>query len=209
MNQQNIQLFLISNQKKFNAEQIPQITERLKKMSDNDLTVISSADYKDPTFILILSLFFGALGVDRFILGEIGIGVLKLLTGGCLGVLTIIDWITIMDRTKQKKYETFCNAVNVSSLASNNSDYVEPLVDSNNLLKECVIVAGEEKKIKIGSLPNGLQNSDLVFKSNDESIAKVNDYGIITGVSVGITTIDIKTKSGAYSAHILTNVVDE
>ncbi len=50
---------------------------------------------KSKTTALILSILFGGLGVDRFYLGYSGMGVLKLLTGGCFGVLYIIDIINI------------------------------------------------------------------------------------------------------------------
>ncbi len=50
---------------------------------------------KDKTLALILSILLGGLGVDRFYLGYTGMGVLKLLTGGCFGVLWIIDIINI------------------------------------------------------------------------------------------------------------------
>lgn len=35
-------------------------------------------------------------------LGDTGMGVLKLLTGGLCGILTIIDWFTVTKRTKEK-----------------------------------------------------------------------------------------------------------
>lgn len=50
---------------------------------------------KDKTIALILSILLGGLGVDRFYLGYTGMGVLKLLTGGCFGVLWIIDIVNI------------------------------------------------------------------------------------------------------------------
>lgn len=50
---------------------------------------------KNKTTALILSILAGGIGVDRFYLGYTGMGVLKLLTGGCFGVLWIIDIVNI------------------------------------------------------------------------------------------------------------------
>lgn len=50
---------------------------------------------KSKTTALILSILTGGLGVDRFYLGYTGVGVLKLLTAGCFGILYIIDIINI------------------------------------------------------------------------------------------------------------------
>lgn len=50
---------------------------------------------KSKTTALILSVLLGGLGVDRFYLGYTGMGVLKLLTAGCFGVLTVLDIINI------------------------------------------------------------------------------------------------------------------
>ena len=50
---------------------------------------------KSKTTALILSILVGGLGIDRFYLGYTGMGVLKLLTGGCFGILYIIDIVNI------------------------------------------------------------------------------------------------------------------
>jgi len=63
---------------------------------------------KNKTVAIILSLFLGALGVDRFYLGYTGLGVLKLLTLGGLGVWALIDLIRIITgnlKPKDGNYE--------------------------------------------------------------------------------------------------------
>jgi len=44
---------------------------------------------------LVMSIVFGQLGVDRFIMGHVGLGVLKLITFGGFGIWWIIDVILI------------------------------------------------------------------------------------------------------------------
>lgn len=56
---------------------------------------IYSARRKDPQLILLTALagFIGLAGVQRFILGQIGMGILYFLTGGLCLIGTIIDLV--------------------------------------------------------------------------------------------------------------------
>ena len=104
MDQQKLDLFIMTNQKYFPAEKMIYLREKLKNLDESKELLLSSLEFKDPTTLLLVSIFLGSLGVDRFMLGETGMGVLKLLTGGCCGILTIIDWFSVSKRAKEKNF---------------------------------------------------------------------------------------------------------
>ncbi|SEJ76727.1 TM2 domain-containing protein [Cyclobacterium xiamenense] len=70
----------------------------LKDMNDEQAALFSQvyrARRKDSQMILILTLigFFGFAGLHRFILGQIGLGILYLLTVGLCFIGTIVDLV--------------------------------------------------------------------------------------------------------------------
>lgn len=104
MDTSKIDMYVMTNQKYLPAEKIVFIKEKLKNVDEERFALISSVEFKDPTTILLISLFLGTFGVDRFMLGETGMGVLKLLTGGLCGILTIIDWFSVQKKAKENNF---------------------------------------------------------------------------------------------------------
>lgn len=54
------------------------LTQRLEKLDDDKVAAVGIVALKNPVVGLVLGLFFGGLGVDRFYKGDIGLGLLKL-----------------------------------------------------------------------------------------------------------------------------------
>jgi TM2 domain-containing membrane protein YozV len=104
MDAQKVDMWVMSNGKFFESHQVLQIKEKLLAADESKWTMVQTLQFKDPTLLLILSIFFGSLGVDRFIIGDTGLGVGKLLTCGGLGIWAIIDWFLIMGVTRQKNF---------------------------------------------------------------------------------------------------------
>jgi TM2 domain-containing membrane protein YozV len=105
MESQKLDMFLMTNAKFFDGTQLPMIKEQLSKLDDSKFIQLQSLNLKDPSTILIVSILGGNLGIDRFMLGETGLGVAKLLTCGGLGIWTIVDWFIIQARTKETNLE--------------------------------------------------------------------------------------------------------
>jgi TM2 domain-containing membrane protein YozV len=60
---------------------------------------------KSPTVALVLSICLGVLGIDRFYLGNIGLGIGKLVTFGGLYIWAVIDAFQIMGATRSQNFQ--------------------------------------------------------------------------------------------------------
>lgn len=105
MDKSKVDMYIMTNAKYFDTTAIPMIRTRLENLSEDSFLLLQTVELKDPTVSLIVSILLGTLGIDRFLIGDIGMGILKLLTAGLCGILTIIDWFLIMKRTKEKNLE--------------------------------------------------------------------------------------------------------
>ncbi len=106
MDVKKVEQFLVMNSKCLPASKAMFLKEKLLEMDDSKFVLLQTVSFQDPQLIMILSIFLGGLGVDRFMLGDTGMGILKLLTCGGLGILWIMDIVSSQDRAKEKNFQT-------------------------------------------------------------------------------------------------------
>jgi hypothetical protein len=106
MDEQRINQVLMAYADKLPPMSIESLKSRIlfSHLDENSLQILLM-QMKDPTISLILSILTGSVGVDRFYIGDIGMGIGKLLTGGGCGIWWLIDIFLIMDATRQKNLE--------------------------------------------------------------------------------------------------------
>lgn len=101
MTQNNIDLYIEKHKKHFPAESIDYIRKMLNETADEKIPEILAVKLRNPLSMLFVSMFLGSFGIDRFMIGDIGTGMFKLLTFGLYGLLTVADCFTVMRKTRE------------------------------------------------------------------------------------------------------------
>ncbi|MBQ2441122.1 MAG: TM2 domain-containing protein [Paludibacteraceae bacterium] len=100
MEKEKIDQFLMINGKNFPEIMQQQIRNKLASLDESKASMVLGTEWKSPTIGFLLAFFLGSLGVDRFWLGQTGLGILKLVTCGGAGLWSLIDLFTVFGRTK-------------------------------------------------------------------------------------------------------------
>lgn len=111
VDKQRVDRFLEENKKRFPKDKLVALKDKLEKMDESQFARVSSTKLKSPTSTFFVSLFLGELGIDRFMVGDVGLGILKLLTLGCCGILYIIDWFVVPKKAKEKNFNNIMMTV--------------------------------------------------------------------------------------------------
>ena len=112
----NADMYLMTNHSFFPPEKMPYIRQLLSNIPEEQLGILYSLNLKNPTTILLLSIFLGYLGVDRFVLGDVGIGVGKLLTAGACAVWWLVDIFFVMGRTREVNFNNLMHLIGMTGM---------------------------------------------------------------------------------------------
>ncbi len=105
MEVKKVDQFMMANSKFLPATKAMFLKEKLLEIDDTKFMLIQSTEFIDPSTIMFMAIFLGFLGVDRFMLGDTTMGVVKLLTVGGLGILSIMDIISSQERAKEANFQ--------------------------------------------------------------------------------------------------------
>lgn len=107
MNESELNLFLAVNGKYFSSNRLCQVKESLMKADNEGYRKVIDLPYIDPLTMFIISIVGGVFGLDRFLLGDTALGILKLVTAGGCGIWILIDWFTVKQRTEEYNFRLF------------------------------------------------------------------------------------------------------
>lgn len=102
MEKEKIDMFLGLNAENFEPQDLTIIKEKLEKIDDSKFYLVQSVSFQKPSTIFIIALVFGC---ERFLLDEIGMGILKLLTCYGCGLWWLIDLFTAKSRAKKYNFK--------------------------------------------------------------------------------------------------------
>ena len=103
--------YIMIDASKFNENQIFTVKEKLENLSADQQMVVQTLSLKDPILAIIISFFVGCFGIDRFYVGNIGLGILKLITLGGLGIWALIDLFLIMKAARTANFNKIMTVV--------------------------------------------------------------------------------------------------
>ena len=101
MEKSKIDQFLAAFGGNFPEEAQMEIRERLEAAEDSKFDEIMALSPKSGMTMALIAWFGGFLGLDRFMMGDTGLGIAKLCTCGGCGIWTIIDIFTASGRAKK------------------------------------------------------------------------------------------------------------
>lgn len=115
MEQNKVNAIMMQYKDLIPAEQAYMLKEALEKADDGVYDRLATVGTKAPITTLLLSIFLGGFGVDRFYLGDIGLGIAKVVvlffTCGLAFPWPLIDIFFCYKKAKQINFNNLMRAI--------------------------------------------------------------------------------------------------
>ena len=106
--------------------------------------------------------------------------------------------VLVTFRTKDSYQQATC-LIRVSDKPANAPIVTTPVSGNFKLKKEYLALqAGTGFKLEFAALPDGVTEADVLWESDDPSIAAVDNNGNVVAVSRGVANVTARTADGKY-----------
>ena len=123
MDNNQVNFWLSVNAVNFNPVDLPAIKAQLEQMNNNQVMLLQSAEFKKPSTIFMIALL---LGWERFLLDDIGLGIVKVITAYGCGIWWLIDVISAKKRAQKYNFQQFQKATSAFGGGNINSFVAAP-----------------------------------------------------------------------------------
>lgn len=113
MDKEKVNTFILANMENFSSDDIPLIRMKMENVEENKWPLLATLNFKNPNTALMLSIFGGPIGVDRFYIGDYLLGVFKTITCGGILVWAFVDQFLIRKATRDNNLNMLMEALNV------------------------------------------------------------------------------------------------
>ena len=128
MDNNQVNFWLGVNTENFNPTDLPAIKATLEQMDNNQMMFLQSAEFKKPSTIFLIAFL---LGWERFFLGDVGLGIVKVITAYGCGIWWLIDIFTAKERAKKYNFQQFQKVTSTFG-SGNANNFVSTPTDSTN-----------------------------------------------------------------------------
>ncbi len=104
MESQKVNALMFALGKNIPQERVYELQQALISAPDERYGILAAYPAKDPVVVTLMSVFLGTMGIDRFMIGDIGLGLLKLFTFGVCGIMWFVDLFLVGKRAKEKNF---------------------------------------------------------------------------------------------------------
>lgn len=104
MDNYQVDQYILVHHHFFSEEDIPRLKQYLLGVDASMWHRVLATPLQDPHIVRVVSIFAGPIGVDRFMIGDIFLGVLKTVTCGGLLIWAIVDCFVVYKSTQKYNF---------------------------------------------------------------------------------------------------------
>lgn len=109
--EEKVKLYIKTYKEYFNKNDEQKLYKELVNKDDKTLIKIININLINPKKIKIYSILLGLFGIDRLIIKDYKIGILKLITLGLCGFLYVYDVLYLKEKIKKDNYKKIKEAI--------------------------------------------------------------------------------------------------